>query len=77
MNTKGTVIFVSHQRSFTEKVATSVVEVNNGEVIRFTGAYQDYLQGLEEETDLTNVGSPDAAKKKNNSFEKKPTKENW
>ncbi len=71
---KGTVIFVSHQRSFTEKVATSVVEVNNGKVIRFTGVYQDYLQNLEEETDLTNVGSPDATKKNNNNLEEKPTK---
>lgn len=56
---KGTVLFVSHQRSFTEKVATAVLEVNNGQLRRYNGGYDLYLERLESETDLTNAGSPD------------------
>ena len=62
----GTVIFVSHQRSFTEEVATAVVEVKDGELRRFPGAYRDYLLSIEMETELTDAGSPDISRKKNN-----------
>jgi ATP-binding cassette subfamily F protein 3 len=39
----GTVIFVSHDRYFIDKLATRVFEVGNGRVEVFPGNYEDYL----------------------------------
>ena len=76
---KGTVIFVSHQRSFTEEVATAVVEVKNGKLRRFSGSYQNYLNSLEHETELTNIGSPDTLRRGNteDNTKIKVEKKNW
>jgi ATP-binding cassette subfamily F protein 3 len=40
---QGTVVFVSHDRYFIDKLATRVFEVGNGEVHVFPGNYEDYL----------------------------------
>jgi len=48
----GTVVFVSHDRYFIDKLATRVIEVAGGEVHVYPGNYEDYLwrkQGREEE----------------------------
>jgi len=39
----GTVVFVSHDRYFIDKLATRVFEVGDGEVHVFPGNYEDYL----------------------------------
>jgi ATP-binding cassette subfamily F protein 3 len=39
----GTVVFVSHDRYFIDKLATRVFEVGNGQVNVFPGNYEDYL----------------------------------
>jgi ATP-binding cassette subfamily F protein 3 len=39
----GTVVFVSHDRYFIDKLATRVVEVENGKVHVYPGNYEDYL----------------------------------
>jgi len=39
----GTVVFVSHDRYFIDKLATRVFEVGSGEVHVFPGNYEDYL----------------------------------
>lgn len=39
----GTVVFVSHDRYFLDKVATKVFEVGGGEVKVYPGNYEDYL----------------------------------
>ncbi|MBI4876189.1 MAG: ABC-F family ATP-binding cassette domain-containing protein [Acidobacteria bacterium] len=39
----GTVVFVSHDRYFIDKLATRVFEVGNGEVHVYPGNYEDYL----------------------------------
>ena len=39
----GTVVFVSHDRYFIDKLATRVFEVGEGEVNVFPGNYEDYL----------------------------------
>ena len=39
----GTVVFVSHDRYFIDKLATRVFEVGNGEVHVFPGNYEDYI----------------------------------
>jgi ATP-binding cassette subfamily F protein 3 len=43
----GTVIFVSHDRYFIDRLATRVLEVENGDVISFEGNYEDYLRKKE------------------------------
>ncbi|MCX7049792.1 MAG: ATP-binding cassette domain-containing protein [Candidatus Sumerlaeota bacterium] len=40
----GTLVMVSHDRTFVDKVATRIIEVHNGKVEEFWGAYRDYLK---------------------------------
>src|SRR5258708_11012648 len=39
----GTVVFVSHDRYFIDKLATRVIEVENGHVHTWPGNYEDYI----------------------------------
>ncbi|TCP29952.1 pleuromutilin/lincosamide/streptogramin A transport system ATP-binding/permease protein [Scopulibacillus darangshiensis] len=41
---KGTVIFVSHDRRFVGHIATKVIEIEEQNIIEFTGPYQEYLE---------------------------------
>jgi ATP-binding cassette subfamily F protein 3 len=43
----GTVIFVSHDRYFIDRLATRVIEVENGTVTTYEGNYEDYLRKKE------------------------------
>ncbi len=43
----GTVVFVSHDRYFIDRLATRVLEVDNGSVIAYEGNYEDYLRRKE------------------------------
>ena len=38
----GTVIFVSHDRYFLDRIADGIVEISEGEVHRHTGGYSDW-----------------------------------
>ena len=44
----GTVIFVSHDRYFIDRLATRVIEVENGVITTYEGNYEDYLRKKEE-----------------------------
>jgi ATP-binding cassette, subfamily F, member 3 len=46
---EGTVIFTSHDRHFTGKVATCIVEVREGRVVNYNGKYESYLEKVNEE----------------------------
>jgi ATP-binding cassette subfamily F protein 3 len=46
---EGTVIFTSHDRHFTSRVATSIVEVRDGRVVNYNGKYEAYLSKVNEE----------------------------
>ncbi len=46
---EGTVIFTSHDRHFTTRVATCVVEVRDGRVTTYSGKYQTYLDRVNDE----------------------------
>ena len=39
----GTLVFVSHDRYFVDKLATKVVEVGNGQALLYPGGYEDFL----------------------------------
>ncbi len=54
----GTVVFVSHDRYFIDKLATRVFEIGSGEVHVFPGNYEDYLWRKEGKVvDLTLPGA--------------------
>ena len=44
----GTVIFVSHDRYFIDRLATRVLAIENGAVIAYQGNYEDYLRKKEQ-----------------------------
>jgi len=44
----GTVIFVSHDRYFIDRLATRVLEIENGTITSYEGNYEDYLRKKEE-----------------------------
>ena len=44
----GTVVFVSHDRYFIDRLATRVIEVENGVITSYPGNYEDYLRKKEE-----------------------------
>ena len=44
----GTVVFVSHDRYFIDRLATRVIEVENGTITTYPGNYEDYLRKKEE-----------------------------
>src|SRR6266568_1402074 len=43
----GTVVFVSHDRYFIDRLATRVLEVENGKVTTYEGDYEDYMRRKE------------------------------
>ena len=51
---QGSVIFITHDRSFLQKLATRIVEIELGNLISWPGTFQNYLklkeQAIEEET---------------------------
>jgi ATP-binding cassette subfamily F protein 3 len=63
MKYTGTVVFVSHDRYFIDKLATRVFEIGNGKVEIFPGNYEDYLwrkqaQGQKQGRAATTVDVP-------------------
>jgi ATP-binding cassette subfamily F protein 3 len=46
---EGTVIFTSHDRHFTKRVATCIVEVRDGRVTNYSGQYEAYLDKVNQE----------------------------
>ncbi len=63
----GTVVFVSHDRYFIDKLATRVFEIGEGRIEVFPGNYEDYLwrkegkAGAAPDGSLGSAASPDAA----------------
>jgi ATP-binding cassette subfamily F protein 3 len=46
---EGTLLFTSHDRHFTKKVATCIVEVRDGRVTNYTGQYDAYVDKVNKE----------------------------
>jgi ATP-binding cassette, subfamily F, member 3 len=57
----GTVVFVSHDRYFIDRLATRVLEVEGGTVTSHEGNYEDYLR--RKEVQVTVVPSPEPARR--------------
>ena len=39
----GTLVFVSHDRYFVERIATAIIEIGHGQAVRYPGTYEEYL----------------------------------
>src|SRR5437667_3454681 len=39
----GTIVFISHDRYFINRIATGIVEINHGALVTYLGSYDDYL----------------------------------
>jgi ATP-binding cassette subfamily F protein 3 len=50
-NFKGTIFFISHNRTFVNSIATMILEVKDGAVRRYPGTYEDYIYHLEQMID--------------------------
>jgi ATP-binding cassette subfamily F protein 3 len=49
MKYTGTVVFVSHDRYFIDRLATRVFDITDGKVENYSGNYEDYLWGKQAE----------------------------
>ncbi len=61
----GTVVFVSHDRYFIDRLATRVLEIENGAITAYEGNYEDYLrrkEALSAEASSTAVVLSDAVR---------------
>lgn len=52
-NFEGTVLFVSHDQDFVNKLATKVIELNNNRATLYLGNYDDYLQAKAQQVNPT------------------------
>ena len=59
-NYAGTVIFTSHDRTFVEAVASSVIEVSEGRVVHYPGSYRHYVDRLHAEVDAVDAAAAPA-----------------
>lgn len=48
LNSRQTIIFISHDRYFIDKIATRLIEIENGKIRNFDGGYGYYLQKKQE-----------------------------
>ncbi|MEO0444028.1 MAG: ATP-binding cassette domain-containing protein [Pseudomonadota bacterium] len=54
---QGSVIFITHDRSFLQRLATRIVEIDRGQLVSWPGSYQNYLflkEKANEEEDTAN-----------------------
>jgi ATP-binding cassette subfamily F protein 3 len=61
-NYAGTVIFTSHDRTFVEAVASSVIEVSEGRVVHYPGSYRHYVDRLHAEVDAVDAAAAPASR---------------
>jgi ATP-binding cassette subfamily F protein 3 len=58
---EGTVLFVSHDRFFTDRIATKIWAVGDGQLTEYLGNYTDYQRALGRRQDATPVKAPQPA----------------
>ena len=59
----GTIFFVSHDRTFVNLVATSIVEVKDGSVTLYPASYESYVHRAEREVEAASGLGPAATEK--------------
>src|SRR5205823_734531 len=71
----GTVVFVSHDRYFIDKLATRVFEIGDGQVQVFPGNYEDYLWRKQGQTESSNAAPMTVSAKPTLPIEEEPATE--
>ena len=66
----GTLIFVSHDRYFVEKLATKIIEVGHGEAIVYPGTYTEFLWSKEHQGEILEKPKAQVSKPKAQSTSK-------
>jgi ATP-binding cassette subfamily F protein 3 len=54
----GTIVFISHDRYFINRIATGIVEVTGGTLVTYLGSYDDYLDAKARAVAAANVAAP-------------------
>lgn len=67
----GTLIFTSHDRTFANLVADSIIELNQGHAKHYYHGYEDYIQQLEKRLAIQTEATPKTAVKPNIYLEQK------
>ena len=60
----GTLIIVSHDRYFVEKLATKIIEIGHGEAVVYPGTYTEFLWHKDRNQDSAIRNQPEAGKRK-------------
>lgn len=60
---EGTILFVSHDRYFINRIASKVLELSSQTVTTYLGDYDYYLQKLAEEAEIARLDAEEAAQK--------------
>ncbi len=77
LNFQGTILFVSHDRYFINKIATKIGEIDNRRLTFYQGDYEYYKQELEKKVaEVTFVKAKDSVIKKSNHNSQDETKKN-
>jgi ATP-binding cassette subfamily F protein 3 len=58
-NCNSTIIFISHNRTFVNEVATGIIEIKNGAVRRYLHNYEEYVYHLEKELGIEILNTPE------------------
>lgn len=51
---QGTILFVSHDRYFVNKIATGILEIKDKNIIRYIGNYDDYIEQKKNKENIEN-----------------------
>ena len=70
----GTLFFISHDRTFVNLIATQILEIKDGRVLRYPGSYEDYVYHLEmrAKDELFSDGKPEISERHPHSHKKHP-----
>ena len=55
----GTLVFVSHDRYFVERLATKIIEIAGGDALVYPGTYKEFLWHKEHPQEVQDAGRPD------------------
>jgi ATP-binding cassette subfamily F protein 3 len=64
----GTLIFVSHDRSFVNNLATMIWQVKDGNISKYNGNYEEYVWSLKQHTDITQAHNTEQIKQETSQY---------
>jgi ATP-binding cassette subfamily F protein 3 len=70
----GTLVFVSHDRYFVDKLASKVIEVGGGEALVYPGGYEDFLYWKKQREAGLQVAMPTSTRPKSTDEHERPAK---